>query len=51
MIYDKEHFSPEPIYTGQQTTIPNYPQNIVYADMTGIQDAAQKERLLSLWKY
>ena len=51
LIYDKEHFSPEPIYTGQQISIPNYPQNIVYADMTGIQDAAEKERLLSLWNY
>lgn len=51
MIYDKENFSPEPIYNGQRTAVPNYPQNIVYADMTGIQDAAQKERLLSLWKY
>lgn len=51
MIYDKQNFSPEPIYNGQQITIPNYPQNIVYADMTGIQDAGEKERLLSLWKY
>lgn len=51
MVYDKQHFSPEPIYAGQQTSIPNYPQNIVYADMTGIQDAGEKERLLSLWKY
>lgn len=51
MIYDKQNFSPEPIYNGQQIVIPNYPQNIVYADMTGIQDAGEKERLLSLWKY
>lgn len=51
MVYDKQHFSPEPIYEGQHTAIPNYPQNIQYADMAGIQDAAEKERLLSLWKY
>lgn len=51
MMYDKEHFSPEPIYSGQVTAVPNYPQDILYADMTGIQDAAEKERLLSLWKY
>ena len=51
MIYDKEHFSPEPIYKDQHIIIPNYPQNIVYADMSGIQDATQKERLLSLWNY
>lgn len=51
MIYDKENFSPEPIYNGQRSAVPNYPKNIVYADMTGIQDAVEKERLLSLWKY
>ena len=51
IVYDKEHFSPEPIFQGQKNTIPNYPQDIVYADMTGIQDASEKERLLSLWKY
>ena len=51
LVYDKAHFSPEPIYHGQQITIPNYPSAITYADMTGIQDAAEKERLLSLWKY
>lgn len=51
MMYDKEHFSPEPIYSGQRTAVANYPRNILYADMTGIQDAAEKERLLSLWKY
>lgn len=51
MMYDKEHFSPEPIYSGQRSAVADYPGNIVYADMTGIQDAAGKERLLSLWKY
>lgn len=51
LIYDKEHFSPEPIYEQQNNTIPNYPLNIVYADMSGIQDAGEKERLLSLWNY
>ena len=49
--YDKEYFSPETIYEGQVNHIENYPENIVYADMTGIQDYAQKERLLSIWKY
>ncbi len=51
LIYDKEHFSPEQIYEGQVNTIENYPQDIVYADMTGIQDDKEKERLLDLWKY
>ena len=51
LIYDKENFSPETIYEGQINKIENYPQNIVYADMTGIQEIAEKERLLALWKY
>lgn len=51
LIYDKENFSPETVLEGQQNNIPNYPQNIVYADMTGIDSADEKERLLKLWKY
>lgn len=49
--YDKENFSPEIIYEGQTITLDNYPENIPYADMTGIQDDKEKERLLALWKY
>lgn len=51
LVYDKENFSPEKIYEGQINTIENYPDHIVYADMTGIQDIEEKERLLNLWKY
>ena len=51
LVYDKEHFSPETIYEGQVNKIENYPQDIVYANMTGIQDILEKERLLGLWKY
>ena len=51
LVYDKENFSPEAIYAGQQNLIPNYPENIAYADMTGIQDDKEKERLLAIWKY
>lgn len=51
LIYDKEHFSPEIIYEGQTIALENYPENIPYADMTGIQDDKEKERLLTLWKY
>lgn len=51
LAYDKEHHTPETIYEGQVITIAGYPQNIRYADMTGIQDDAEKERLLALWKY
>ena len=49
--YDKENFSPENIYTGQVNKVPNYPKDIPYADMTGIQDDKEKERLLAAWKY
>ena len=49
--YDKEYFSPEEIYDGQQNHIEGYPEDIVYADMTGIQDILEKERLLDRWKY
>lgn len=51
MIYDKENFSPEAVLTEQNNNIPNYPQNIRYADMTGIEDIGEKERLLNIWKY
>lgn len=51
LVYDKAHFSPEIIYHGQINELPNYPQQILYADMTGIQESQEKERLLALWKY
>lgn len=51
LVYDKEYYSPEQILEEQKNRIPNYPENIQYADMEGISDAEEKERLLSLWKY
>lgn len=51
LSYDKEYFSPEPIYHGQKNRIENYPSQIPYADMDGIQSREEKERLLALWKY
>ncbi len=51
LLLDKENFSPEIICRGQTVTLPNYPADIPYADMTGIQDDREKERLLALWKY
>lgn len=51
MVYDKENFSPEQVLETQLNNIENYPQDITYADMTGIEDIQEKERLLSLWKY
>lgn len=51
MVYDKENFCPEQVLKEQVNNIENYPQEITYADMTGIEDIQDKERLLSLWKY
>ena len=48
---DKELFAPEQIYKNQTNNIPNYPKNIKTADMRGIDDLAEKERLLDKWKY
>ncbi len=48
---DKEQFSPESIFKDQNTTIENYPQNIPYSDMTGLDDLEEKDRLLDQWKY
>lgn len=51
MVYDKENYSPEQVYEGQVNMVPNYPKDVPLADMTGIQDDQEKERLLALWKY
>lgn len=51
MVYDKMYGSPEKVLKEQENGIENYPQNIRYADMTGIDDIQEKERLLAKWKY
>lgn len=51
MLYDKENFSPEQVLRNQKNSIENYPRDIHYANMEGIEDSAEKERLLSLWRY
>jgi iron(III) transport system substrate-binding protein len=48
---DKELFAPEQIFKSQVNNIPNYPQNVRVADMRGIENLAEKERLLEKWKY
>ncbi len=47
---NNEKFFPEKIYKDRDFTIKNYPQNIVYSDMSG-NTIEEKEHLLSLWKY
>jgi iron(III) transport system substrate-binding protein len=48
---DKELFVPELIFKNQVNNIPNYPQNVRIADMTGIENLAEKQRLLEKWQY
>jgi iron(III) transport system substrate-binding protein len=48
---DKDLYCPEPIFKDQTNTIPNYPRDIPYMDMRGINDLAEKERLLAKWNY
>lgn len=49
--YDKENFNPGLIYEGQECHLENYPLDVEFADMTNIENIAEKERLLGLWKY
>ena len=51
MVYDKMYGSPEQVLKNQKNGVENYPENIHYADMTGIDDIQEKERLLAKWKY
>lgn len=51
LIYDKEYFCPDAVLKDQKNYIENYPQDVSFADMSGIDDTDEKERLLNLWKY
>lgn len=51
IMLDKEAFVPDKVFKGQDTSIPNYPIDAAYADMTGIFDTDEKQRLLERWKY
>ena len=51
MIYDKMYGSPEKVLKEQENGVENYPKDINYADMTGIDEIEEKERLLAKWKY
>ena len=48
---DKELFAPEQVFKNQVNNIPNYPQNIRYANMRGIEDLDEKDRLLEIWRH
>ena len=45
-----QKFFPEPIYADKTFDVKNYPTNIKYSDMSN-DTYAEKERLLSKWKY
>ena len=47
---DKILFCPERIYKDREFTLPNYPMNIKYADMTG-NTSAEKTRLTDKWTH
>lgn len=48
---DNASFVPDQVLVDFRATIENYPNDIEYADMTGITDAEEKQRLLKEWKY
>ena len=51
IMLDKQKFAPDAVFVGQSTKVENYPENPVYADMTGLFDVGEKQRLLKMWKY
>lgn len=51
LVYDKVTYNPGKILAGQENTLENYPDNIPYANMQGIENLELKESLLDKWKY
>ena len=47
--YDKENFMPDVILKDQTSNVPNYPTDLVDADMTGIDDTETKNYLTEKW--
>ena len=48
---DKKLYCPEAIFQDQAVEIENYPKDIPYADMTGIDDIQEKDRILTKWNH
>lgn len=48
---DKRLYSPEKVFKNQESTLTNFPENIPYANMTGIDDITLKESLLDKWTH
>lgn len=51
LVYDKDNYNPGKILVSQSSQMENYPKNILYADMTGLEDLELKDELLQKWKY
>ncbi|MCI5773545.1 MAG: extracellular solute-binding protein [Erysipelotrichaceae bacterium] len=51
LVYDKQMYNPGKILKDQESKLENYPQDIKYADMSGIDDLELKEEMLAKWKY
>ena len=51
ILLDKEQFVPDAVFVDQQTSVENYPQGVVYANMDGLFDIEEKQRLLERWSY
>ncbi len=48
---DNASYVPDQVLVDYKAEIENYPTDISYADMAGITDADEKQRLLEKWKY
>ena len=48
--YDKEHYMPDIILKNQNNQVKNYPENLIDADMKGIDSIATKEKLTKRWE-
>ena len=48
---DNQAYVPDQVLKAYTAHIDNYPENIEYADMTGITDADEKQRLLEAWQH
>lgn len=48
---ENEIYAPEPLFKGRAISMDNFPQDIPYGDMSGIDDMELKERLLDKWNH
>ncbi len=48
---DKKLYIPEKVFKEQESSMKNFPENITYGNMTGIDSVEIKERLLDKWNH